>query len=71
MLTGLASREQIPQIEVAIAENITALVFRVLCPLPEADIAALRDFAEQHGLRIYLQTGGPDSVAPLEHWRGP
>jgi 23S rRNA (uracil1939-C5)-methyltransferase len=66
MLTGLASREQIPQIEVAIAENITALVFRVLCPLPESDIAALRHFAKQHALRIYLQTGGPDSVAPLE-----
>ena len=66
MLTGLASREQIPQIEVAIAENITALVFRVLCPLPEGDIAALRDFAKQHLLRIYLQTGGPDTVAPLE-----
>jgi 23S rRNA (uracil1939-C5)-methyltransferase len=66
MLTGLASREQIPQIEVAIAENITALVFRVLGPLPESDIAALHDFAKQHALRIYLQTGGPDSVAPLE-----
>jgi 23S rRNA (uracil1939-C5)-methyltransferase len=66
MLTGLASREQIPQIEVAIAENITALVFRVLCALPEGDIAALRDFAQQHRLRIYLQTGGPGSVAPLD-----
>ncbi len=66
MLTGLASREHIPQIEVAIAENVTALVFRVLCALPEEDIAALRQFARRHALRIYLQTGGLDTVAPLE-----
>ncbi len=66
MLTGLASREHIPQIEVAIAENATALVFRVLRALPEGDIAALRDFARQHALRIYLQTGGLDTVAPLD-----
>ncbi len=65
MLTGLISRERIPQIEVAIAENVTALVFRVLCPLPGEDIAALREFARQHDLRVYLQTGGPDSVVPL------
>ena len=66
MLTGLASREHIPQIEVAIAENITALVLRVLRPLPEGDVAALREFGRQHALRIYLQSGGLDSVAPLE-----
>ena len=66
MLTGLASREHIPQIEVAIAENITALVFRVLRPLPEEDVAALREFGRQHALRIYLQSGGLDSVAPLD-----
>lgn len=66
MLTGLATREHIPQIEVAIAQNVTALVFRVLRPLPEGDVAALREFAEQHRLRIYLQTGGLGSVAPLD-----
>jgi 23S rRNA (uracil1939-C5)-methyltransferase len=66
LLTGLTVRESIPQIEVAVAENVTALVFRVLCALPPGDIAALRDFGRRHTLRIYLQTGGLDSVAPLE-----
>jgi 23S rRNA (uracil1939-C5)-methyltransferase len=66
MLTGLASREFIPQIEVAIAENITALILRVLRPLPEGDIAALQEFGRQHGLRLYLQSGGPATVTPLE-----
>jgi 23S rRNA (uracil1939-C5)-methyltransferase len=66
LLTGLASREFIPQIEVAIAENVTALILRVLRPLSEGDIAALREFGRQHGLRLYLQSGGPATVAPLE-----
>ena len=66
MLTRLATREHIPQIEVAIADNVTALVFRVLRPLPEDDVAALREFGAQHQLRIYLQTGGVGSVAPLD-----
>ena len=66
MLTGLATREHIPQIEVAIAENTTALVFRVLRPLPPDDVAALREFGRQHAVRIYLQTGGLDTIAPLD-----
>jgi len=66
MLTGLEGREHIPQIEVAIAENVTALILRVLRPLAEGDIAALREFARRHRLRLYLQTGGLDTVAPLE-----
>jgi 23S rRNA (uracil1939-C5)-methyltransferase len=66
MLTGLATREHIPQIEVAIADNIAALVLRVLRPLPEGDVAALQEFGRQHELRIYLQTGGLDTVAPLD-----
>ena len=66
MMTQLATREHIPQIEVAIGENLTALVFRVLQPLPDGDIAALRDFGRQHALRIYLQPAGLDSVAPLD-----
>jgi len=66
MLTGLTCREHIPQIEVAIADNVTALVLRVLRPVPEADLAALREFGRQHDLRLYLQTGGLESVAPLD-----
>ena len=66
LLTGLECREHIPQIEVAIAENLTALVLRVLRPLADGDIAALREFALQHALRLYLQTGGLDTVAPLD-----
>jgi 23S rRNA (uracil1939-C5)-methyltransferase len=65
LLTGLSVREHIPQIEVAIAENVTALVLRVLRPPSEPDVAALQEFAREQQLRIYLQTGGLHTVAPL------
>jgi 23S rRNA (uracil1939-C5)-methyltransferase len=66
LLTRLSIRAHVPQIEVAIAANVTALVLRVLEPVPEDDLAALREFAGRHQLRLYLQTAGVDSVAPLE-----
>ena len=65
LIGGLSIRARLPQIEVAVAENDIALVLRVLDPPSDADIAALRVFGEDHGLRIYLQTGGLDTVALL------
>jgi 23S rRNA (uracil1939-C5)-methyltransferase len=65
MLTGLAIREHVPQIEVAVADNATALVLRVLKTPPAADLEQLTVFAAAHGVRLYLQPGGLDSVQPL------
>ncbi len=65
LLTGLAAREAIPQIEVAVGDEVTALVFRVLADLGAEDLAALEAFERERGLRIYLQRGGLDSVQPL------
>jgi len=63
LVGALSIRARLPQIEVAVAENDIALVFRVLDPPTKADEALFRSFGEQHKLRIYLQTGGLDSVA--------
>ena len=65
MLTGFAAREAIPQIEVAVADAAVALVFRVLSELPAADLDAMRAFERAHGVSIYLQPGGLDTVRPL------
>ncbi|HET9863017.1 MAG TPA: 23S rRNA (uracil(1939)-C(5))-methyltransferase RlmD [Steroidobacteraceae bacterium] len=65
LLTGLQRRESIPQIEVSLSDGEHVLVMRVLDPLPESDLEALRGFEREHGLRILLQPGGLDSVAPL------
>jgi 23S rRNA (uracil1939-C5)-methyltransferase len=41
------------------------LVMRILDALPPQDLAALREFELAHGLRILLQPGGLDTVAPM------
>lgn len=65
LIQGLTLIEQIPQIEVAVDEEQTALVFRNLAPLTEGDAEQLKAFAEQYDFRIYLQSGGPDTITPL------
>ncbi len=65
LIGGLSIRARLPQIEVAIADNAIALVFRVLDPPSDADKDALAAFGKAHDLRIYLQPGGLDSIALL------
>ncbi len=65
LIGGLSIRARLPQIEVAVADNAVALVFRVLDPPSDADKEALVAFGKRHDLRIYLQPGGLDSIAPL------
>jgi 23S rRNA (uracil1939-C5)-methyltransferase len=65
LLTSLAARESIPQIEVALSDGERALVLRILDPLGEPDLAKLREFERAHSLRILLQPGGLDSIVPL------
>jgi len=65
MLTELSIREHLPQIEVAVGDNATALVLRVLKTPSPQDAARLAAFAAAHGVRLYLQPGGLDSVREL------
>jgi 23S rRNA (uracil1939-C5)-methyltransferase len=66
MLNGLSIRHRIPQIEAAVADNVVALVLRVLESPSVDDLIRLRAFATAHSVRFYLQTGGLDSVSPLD-----
>ncbi len=61
----LEAVREIPQIEIAAGDALTALVFRHLQPLSVADLAALVAFGQTHGLAIFLQPGGNDSVHAL------
>lgn len=58
----LDAYQQIPQIEVAVGDNATGMVFRNLEPLSDKDIEKLNQFAIEHDLHIYLQPKGPDST---------
>jgi 23S rRNA (uracil1939-C5)-methyltransferase len=65
LIGGLSIRAKLPQIEVAVGDERAALIFRVLDAPSESDLAALRQFGEDHDLRIDLQPGGLDTVASL------
>jgi len=65
LIESLSLRERIPQIEVAAADDVVALLLRVLAPPSAADLEHLRAFAAVSGLALYLQPAGLDSVAPL------
>jgi 23S rRNA (uracil1939-C5)-methyltransferase len=65
LIVGLEARSRIPQVEVAVTDSVTALVFRHLDALGEADLERLKAFARDQGFHVYLQSGGPDSVRPL------
>jgi 23S rRNA (uracil1939-C5)-methyltransferase len=64
-LGRLSIRERIPQVEVAVGEDVTVLVLRILQPLTAEDGAVLKAFADRHAVRLYLQPKGPDSAQPL------
>jgi 23S rRNA (uracil1939-C5)-methyltransferase len=65
LIGKLSIRKRLPQIEVAVADNAVALLFRVLDPPTDEDCAAFTAFAIEYDVRVLLQTGGLDSVAPL------
>ncbi len=71
LIAGLSIRARLPQIEVAVADNDIALVFRVLDPPTDDDLESLRRFGSDHSLRIFLQPGGLDSVEELDGDQGP
>lgn len=66
MLTTLSIRERLPQVEVAVGDSSVALVLRVLSTPTDADLDRLRAFATEHGVTFYLQSGGIETVTPLD-----
>jgi 23S rRNA (uracil1939-C5)-methyltransferase len=62
LVAGLSIRDRMPQIELAVGSDVTALVLRILEPLTEADEALLRTFADEHDVQWWLQPKGPDTV---------
>ena len=64
-IARMEQKERIPQIEVAVGDNQTVLVFRHLEPLPETDREILRELAVKHDFVIYLQAGSPDELEAL------
>lgn len=62
LIGALSIRARLPQVEVAVADNAIALVFRVLDPPTAEDLEQFQSFGQQHGLQVWLQPGGLDSL---------
>jgi 23S rRNA (uracil1939-C5)-methyltransferase len=65
LVNRLSTPDRIPQIEIAVGDNASVLVFRHLLPLSDSDFSLLRKFSEQRGVHVWLQPGGPDSAKPF------
>ena len=66
LVASMDQRDQLPQIELAMGDEVTALVLRHLAPLGEADLERLRAFGERHAVQWWLQSKGPDTVRRLD-----
>jgi len=65
LIGKLTIRARLPQIEVAVADNAVTLVFRVLDPPTDEDKELLARFGDAHGVQVFLQPGGLDSIEPI------
>ena len=65
LISALQGFDRITQIEVAVGDAATALVFRNMFALSDADLDRLKSFGAEHSMQIYLQPAGPDSVTLL------
>jgi 23S rRNA (uracil1939-C5)-methyltransferase len=66
LVESLSIRSRLPQIEVAVADNVTTLVFRVLDPPTDEDKALLFAFSDEHKVQVSLQSGGLDTIEALQ-----
>ena len=71
LLMHMDARETCPQIELAVGDQVMALVLRHLEPLSNGDMQRLREFAHAYGqenriIEWWLQPKGPDTVQRID-----
>jgi 23S rRNA (uracil1939-C5)-methyltransferase len=66
LIGSMDQRDRLPQIELAVGDEVVALVLRHLEPVTPADVGRLQAFAVQHGVQWWLQPKGPDTVHRLD-----
>jgi len=65
LVGSLSIKNKLPQIEVSISDERTALVLRILESITEDDKTLLKAFEQTFDVDIYLQPKGPDTIVPL------
>lgn len=66
LIESMSITERLPQIEVAVGNDVVALVLRHLEPLTPEDRALLGEFSRTHDVQWWLQSKGPDTVQLLD-----
>jgi 23S rRNA (uracil1939-C5)-methyltransferase len=64
LVGSLSIYQQMPQIEVAVGEESTVLVLRIMAPLTADDEKLVKAFADQWNVEWWLQPKGPDTAYP-------
>jgi 23S rRNA (uracil1939-C5)-methyltransferase len=62
LIAKLSIINDLPQIELAVGEDVTAMVLRIMRPFNAADDKLLKDFADKFNVQWWLQPGGLESV---------
>ena len=65
LIGAMSIYNKVPQIEVAIGEELTAMVMRNMDALTEHDEALLKAFADKWNIQWWLQPAGPETAAPF------
>ncbi|MBZ2208382.1 23S rRNA (uracil(1939)-C(5))-methyltransferase RlmD [Massilia soli] len=65
MIAAMSIYNKVPQIELAIGEELTVMVMRNMDALSAQDEALMQAFADQWNIQWWLQPGGPDTAAPF------
>jgi len=63
LIAQLSIVNDLPQIELAVGEDVTAMVLRIMKPLQQSDELLLKEFADHFKIQWWLQPQGLDSVA--------
>jgi len=64
LVGSLSIYQQMPQIELAVGEESTVLVLRIMAPLSANDEKLVKAFADQWNVEWWLQPKGPDTAHP-------
>jgi 23S rRNA (uracil1939-C5)-methyltransferase len=65
LIGSLSIYQQVPQIEVAVGEESTVLVLRIMAPLSANDEKLVKAFADQWNVDWWLQSKGPETAHPF------
>lgn len=65
LVLKMSIKTHIPQVECALSDQQPALIMRHMRPLPDEDMARVKEFAEKHNVQLFLQSKGPNTVSPI------